>query len=372
MRSGGRPAALLLLLLLALPPPPACIADEGPSEAQPGAGPHGPGHHRHWSYAGKAKWASDFSDCGGRRQSPIDIETAATHLSPQLTPLLLSGYNLPPGEQLFLQNNGHTIVLDLPGNMTLAGGGFPEPYKAAQLHLHWGSTSAGPGSEHTVDGHRFPGELHVVHYSSRFGSIVEAEREPGGLAVLAAFLQVGTEENEPYQHILEHLEEVHEEGEKTSLAGFDVAGLLPDNLDRYFRYDGSLTTPPCYQTVTWTLFNQTIRLSQEQISVLEDSLHGDNAELIQSNFRPPQSLNGRRVLASFPAGRTLPPGADKQLGSSLRTGDLLAILFGTLFALTAVAFLLYVQQHRGQSRQDPCAAKPSVLYAAATAEENLV
>ncbi|XP_062984462.1 carbonic anhydrase 9 isoform X1 [Elgaria multicarinata webbii] len=224
-----------------------------------------PGHRRdHWSYKGKTVWPSAFPSCGGHMQSPINIDTAATHFSPQLMPLLLSGYSLPPGETLRLHNNGHTIVLDLPGNMMLTGGGFPQPYQAAQLHLHWGSDHSMPGSEHTVDGHRYAGEIHVVHYSSHFSHITEAEREPGGLAVLAAFLEVGPEENEPYQHILEHLEDVHEEGNETLIAGFDVATLLPNNLDHYFRYNGSLTTPPCYQTVNWTIFNQTIRLSQEQ------------------------------------------------------------------------------------------------------------
>uniref|UniRef100_A0A8C5RB80 Carbonic anhydrase n=1 Tax=Laticauda laticaudata TaxID=8630 RepID=A0A8C5RB80_LATLA len=190
------------------------------------------------------------------------------------------------------------VLLGLPKKMTLGGGGFPQPYQAAQLHLHWGSGHTRPGSEHTVDGHRYAGEIHVVHYSSRFKSFQEAASEPGGLAVLAAFLQVS--------RFL---------GEDTAVAGFDVAKLLPYDLGRYFRYNGSLTTPPCYQTVNWTVFNQTVRLSQEQISVLEETLQGDDEEPIQNNFRLLQGLYGRTVLSSFHSlekvqsrGRSLPVG----------------------------------------------------------------
>ncbi|XP_060119494.1 carbonic anhydrase 9 [Heteronotia binoei] len=357
---------LLALLLQALPP-------AGASEDSSTAGPPGPGP-RHWSYADKAQWASNFPDCGGSMQSPINIETSTTLFAPQLKPFQLSGYNLPPEETLSLQNNGHTIVLGLPANVSISGGGLPEAYLAAQLHLHWGS-QGGPGSEHTVDGHHFAGEIHVVHYNSRFGGIKEAAREPGGLAVLAAFLQAGSEENEAYQHILESLDEVHEEGEEASIAGFDIAKLLPDNLHFYFRYNGSLTTPPCYQTVNWTIFNQTVLLSQGQISVLEESLLGDEEELIQGNFRLPQSLHDRRVLASFlmpPTAAAAPPAAEppdggKQESASLLTGELLAIVFGGLFVVTAVAFLLYARKHR--QRPDAPAAKPSRIYLPATPEE---
>nr|XP_056705090.1 carbonic anhydrase 9 [Euleptes europaea] len=361
-------------------------SDECSTTVQVGAGRYGgPSGHgpRHWSYADKTEWVSDFPDCGGHMQSPINIDTATTLFAPQMKALQLSGYNLPPEEKLSLRNNGHTIVLDLPANLSVSGGGFPQAYRAAQLHLHWGSPE-GPGSEHTVDGRRYAGEVHVVHYSSLFGSVKEAAREPGGLAVLAAFLQVGSEGNEAYQHILEYLGEVHEEDEETSIAGFDVAKLLPDNLGSYFRYNGSLTTPPCYQTVNWTIFNQTVLLSQEQISVLEESLLGEKEELIQGNFRPPQSLHDRPVLASFqvtPAPTVVePPDAGKQVSSSLRTGshccflspgDLLAILFGTLFGVTAIAFLLYVRKHQSRSqRLDAQAAKPSVIYVPATTEEH--
>ncbi|XP_026540745.1 carbonic anhydrase 9 [Notechis scutatus] len=424
---------LLLLLLWAAPRPCAAGDEEEEDAGVPGHKDH------HWSYKDMPEWASMFPDCEGHLQSPININTAAISFSAKLEPLLLSGYDLPPEETLPLKNNGHTVLLGLPKKMTLGGGGFPQPYQAAQLHLHWGSGHTRPGSEHTVDGHRYAGEIHVVHYSSRFESFQEAASEPGGLAVLAAFLQVGMETNEPYQHILKHLSDIKEEGEDTAVAGFDVAKLLPYDLGRYFRYNGSLTTPPCYQTVNWTVFNQTVRLSQEQvcapwssslpplnplpplgnhgwlfslqISVLEETLQGDDEEPIQNNFRLLQGLYGRTVLSSFHSLEKVQPtgggpleegggqaepesgggpssplpegaprdghdpasgkGAEQQVGTSLHTGDILAILFGSLFAATALAFVFYVHKHRRQaSRHRAPATKPAALYIPASTDEH--
>nr|XP_060621243.1 carbonic anhydrase 9 [Anolis sagrei ordinatus] len=292
---------LLVLLALSLGPSPPFLAfsdaDSGGSsrEEEEKEDPHsGPPHHgdpHHWSYTDKANWSSAFPFCGGHLQSPIDIETSAAIFSPQLTPILLSGYDLPSKmRELAMFNSGHWVVLDLPRNLSVSGGGFPFPYQAAQLHLHWGSQPGLGGSEHTVDGHRFAGELHVVHYDSRFGSIKEAAKEPGGLAVLAAFL--------------ENMLLLKIGGEETLLGGFDVAQLLPTNLGRYFRYNGSLTTPPCFQTVNWTIFNQTLRLSPQQILVLEDTLRGDGDHPLHGNFRLPQDLYGRTVLASFSEGHS--------------------------------------------------------------------
>ncbi|CAI9618266.1 unnamed protein product [Staurois parvus] len=243
------------------------------------------------------EWDKAYPACGGREQSPINVDTWDSKFDPTLGPIQVSGYDVSPEESLKLKNNGHTVVLQLPDSLQI-NGGLANTYRAAQLHFHWGSHSS-PGSEHTVNGQKFPGEIHVVHYSSNFQGLEEAVTQPGGLAVLAAFIEEGPDENEDYEHLLTHLENVKEAGQSTEIPGFDIRGLLPHQLDRYYRYNGSLTTPPCYQTVNWTIFNQTVLLSENQLAILEDTIHHDHDHVLQMNFREPQSLNGRLVLSSF-------------------------------------------------------------------------
>ncbi|NXT45614.1 CAH9 anhydrase, partial [Pluvianellus socialis] len=235
--------------------------------------------------------------CAGTVQSPININTARIIFSSQLRPIQLSGYSLSAKEMLKLKNNGHTVVLELPESLAITGG-YAQQYRAVQLHLHWGSPS-GPGSEHIVNGHRFAAEIHVVHYNTKYDSFDEAMVHTDGLAVLGAFLEVGPRENPYYQEILEHLDKIRGEGEEVFVPGFNIAGLLPANLKLYFHYNGSLTTPPCYQTVKWTVFNQTVLLSHDQMSMLVRSLRHDNSKPLQNNYRMVQDLHGRRVLASF-------------------------------------------------------------------------
>ncbi|KFM11566.1 Carbonic anhydrase 9, partial [Aptenodytes forsteri] len=281
----------------------------------------------HWSYEDREHWGVDYPDCMGTMQSPINIDMAKTIFSPELRPIQLSGYSLPANEKLKLRNNGHTVLLELPESLAITGG-YAQQYRAVQLHLHWGSLS-GPGSEHIINGRRFAAE-------------------------------VGPRENPYYQEILEHLYKIQREGEEVLVPGFNIAGLLPANLKLYFHYNGSLTTPPCYQTVKWTVFNQTMLLSHDQMSMLMMSLRNDDGKPLQNNYRLVQDLHRRRVLASF----------QTTLFSAKRlpSGDVLAVLFGVLFAITALAFLLYIYKHRSQNARLDSPTKSKVIYTAATTE----
>ncbi|KAM6230247.1 carbonic anhydrase 9 [Porphyrio hochstetteri] len=332
--------------------------------------------HSHWSYDDWDHWSVEYPTCGGTMQSPINIDVARTVFSPQLRPIQLSGYSLPASEKLKLWNNGHTVQLELPESLAITGG-YAQQYRAVQLHLHWGSLTR-PGSEHTINGHRFSAEIHVVHYNTKYESYKEAMGHPDGLAVLGAFLEVGPRENPYYQEILQHLHKIQGEGEEVLVPGFNIAGLLPANLKLYFHYNGSLTTPPCYESVKWTVFNQTLLLSRDQMAMLVMTLRNDENKPLQNNYRLVQDLHGRRVLASFQAtlslARQIPSGSDGSAAaeghssSSFHAGDVLAVLFGVLFAVTALAFLLYIYKHRSQNTRLDSPTKSKVIYTAATTE----
>ena len=63
------------------------------------------------------------------------------------------------------------------------------------------------------------------------------------------------------------MELIPNKGDKVSFTDdekVDPAKLLPTSLD-FWRYEGSLTTPPLLESVIWTVFKEPIQISQEQV-----------------------------------------------------------------------------------------------------------
>ncbi|XP_072428377.1 carbonic anhydrase 9 isoform X2 [Chiloscyllium punctatum] len=311
---------LLFLILTQLLATGTCDISPGPEQE----GKHEGKTLAHWNYEDQ-DWVKGYPYCNGDAQSPININTRKTIVNKELPSITLEGYNLKETEQLDLSNNGHTVQLSLPDSMSISGG-FTQKYLASQLHFHWGSENI-PGSEHTVDGTQYAAE-------------------------------VGTQHNKNYDHIFDKLQDIAE-GATIKIPGFDINTLLPSQLHHFFRYTGSLTTPPCFQTVTWTVFNEVVLISQVQLDKLKTSLKA-NHHTLDSNFRQVQPLNRRSVFASFSSltsSRSIVPnvgftdsdGNDNSAnGNHFTLGDTLAVIFGTLFGCTALAFAVYVLKQKKQ------------------------
>lgn len=54
-------------------------------------------------------------------------------------------------------------------------------------------------------------------------------------------------------------------GQSMNISNIHVRSMLPENLSNFFRYEGSLTTPPCFESIIWTVFDTPITLSHNQV-----------------------------------------------------------------------------------------------------------
>ncbi|XP_056120890.1 carbonic anhydrase 12 isoform X3 [Rhinichthys klamathensis goyatoka] len=261
-----------------------------------------------WTYNGpdgEHDWSSKYPFCGGAFQSPIDFQTQLLRYDPNLPPIQVQNYNLSTNEQLTLGNNGHSVLLSLPSHMHISS--LPHRYSAAQLHFHWGSSSLLTGSEHTVNGNRFAGEMHVVHFNSdKYLNISMAVDKHDGLAVLGVFIEIG-EFNPAFDKFFKYINGIKYRDQKIQVPAFNVRALLPARLDEYYRYDGSLTTPPCYPSVLWTVFRKPVTISRKQFLALATALYASYAQdsatvPLHGNYRKPQLTDNRVVLVSFKDG----------------------------------------------------------------------
>ncbi|XP_072880952.1 carbonic anhydrase 12 [Hemitrygon akajei] len=322
------------------------------------------GSDTEWSYTGpegEDHWAVSYPHCGKFQQSPIDFHTGIYTYNPALEPIQLMGYNLSATQKLSLTNDGHAVKVTLPPTMHIIS--MSHRYTAVQLHLHWGSETEPVGSEHTISGRHYPSELHIVHYNSeKYENVSVALDKEDGLAVLGILIKV-RQFNAAYNQIFQHLKEIQYKGEEVLIPGFNINDLLPSRLDEYFRYNGSLTTPPCYPSVQWTVFREPVEISSEQLLELESDLYFSNmsehsrAEMV-NNYRHVQELGERKVLISFQESR--------YAGHSLTPGVLILVALGCVL-LVMIALLLtiyFLKRRAGKTSESRGAA-----YAAAAAED---
>lgn len=215
---------------------------------------------KHWGYRNEDRsllpknWHKTHPNCFGQQQSPINVETVNTVFDKDLTQLeIVEKYGVnETQEEWDVKNNGHSIVM-YPKNVDFYFKSKPgnSEYKFLQMHFHW------RGSEHFVDGHRFAGELHLVHQN------VE---NPNKFAVIGFLLGQTNHDNKNLSPITDVLDDIIKYETQKTIENFNLKDLIPFNLDHYYRYSGSLTTPGCDEIVEWHLVeNPVLDISDEQI-----------------------------------------------------------------------------------------------------------
>jgi carbonic anhydrase len=224
--------------------------------------------HVHWAYNGKdgpKKWGTldpAYAECKlGHHQSPIDIH----HTEKAALPPIQFDYKSSP---LSIVDNGHTVMVNYaPGSFITVG---DHRYQLTQFHFHH------PSEEH-INGKGFDMVIHLVHSDGK-----------GNLAVVAVLLKPG-KANTALEAVWDHLPKVKNKVTAVESVSVNAADLLP--ADRgYYTFEGSLTTPPCTEPVTWFVLKAPEEISNGEVEVF--------ARLYPHDSRPVQKLDGRVVRES--------------------------------------------------------------------------
>ncbi|XP_054639349.1 receptor-type tyrosine-protein phosphatase gamma-like isoform X3 [Dunckerocampus dactyliophorus] len=297
---------------------PALTGSQTESHAPPVQGLHTAGETRprraatedtYWAYSGTygpdEGWASAFPECKERNQSPINIVDQDTKVSTEFQELTLEGFDTESSNKTSMKNTGKTVAIVLKDDYFVRGAGLPGRFKAEKVEFHWGPSNGSEGSEHSINGRRYPVEMQIYMYNSDdFDSLSAALKEKRIIAAMAVFFQVGGNDNPAADPIIHGLKGVVHHEKETFLEPFVLRDLLPSSLGSYYRYTGSLTTPPCSKIVEWLIFNRPIYVSYKQLEAFysifttEQQDHVKSVEYLRSNFRPIQRLDNRHVFKS--------------------------------------------------------------------------
>ncbi|KAM7422705.1 hypothetical protein PAMA_010653 [Pampus argenteus] len=262
----------------------------------------------YWSYSGShgpRGWAGLYPECAAKNQSPVDIEDEQALVSEEYQELVLDKFNTESSNQTTMKNTGKTVAVLLKDNYFVRGAGLPGRFKAEKMEFHWGQSNGSAGSEHSINGRRFPVEMQIYLYNSDdFDSLSAAIKERRIIAAMAVFFELGQKDNPAVDPIIQGLKGVVHHEKETNLRSFILRDLLPSSVDSYYRYTGSLTTPPCSKVVEWIIFSRPVYLSQSQLEAFysifttEQQDHVKSVEYLRNNFRPLQELDYRKVFKS--------------------------------------------------------------------------
>lgn len=261
-----------------------------------------------WGYDGfkglrPETWANQYPKCINPSQSPINIISANAQYDKAIEkkPLKFQIVHNVTNIQKIIRTP-HNFVVRVDGTGSISGGPLKqnEIYRLASFGFKFRDSDGSGGSEHSIDGQEYPAELHITFWNTKYQSYTKAIGYSDGLAIVVVMYEVGPRpKHQGIENMIIAYNSLNERRSSGPMGNSVVIqDLLPSNTTHYFTYQGSLTTPPCNQCVTWIIMRHTCTMLRSQLNSLINTHRHRGCCSDGSNCRPLQPLNNRQVFAS--------------------------------------------------------------------------
>ncbi|OZC11531.1 carbonate dehydratase, eukaryotic-type [Onchocerca flexuosa] len=211
----------------------------------------------------------------GKMQSPINIKPASILFDPRLSDIKMDQVsttaemmNIGQMPRLRVLYDTHSSVINITG-----GPLNPYKYRLQRIDFHY-SNDEMTGSEHAINSRNFPMEIQLIAYNTDlYTNFTTALTLPRGIAAVSIIVLIDEHTNEELLKITESIEKVPFRKRRITLHELKVWKLFPTLID-YVTYEGSMTSPGCYETVTWIILNHPIHITRTNVNFF----YGDGLE----------------------------------------------------------------------------------------------
>ncbi|PAV78876.1 hypothetical protein WR25_02943 [Diploscapter pachys] len=260
------------------------------------------------AFGGPSFWGllnRDWVMCkSGRLQSPIDIRPEYLLFDPNIKPVHLDRINA----MAEFVNTGQMPRVRIGNNhkkpaVNMTGGPFNGyRYRLQRIDIHMGKGDVN-GSEHTINGKRFPMELQLLAYNSDlYTNFSSASKSPHGIAGISILVDIGSETTEELLKLTIATSSIMYRKQRQILTEIEPWKLLPYTRD-YVTYEGSMTSPGCEETVLWIIINQPIHIAKEHYfeweKLLKSPVNQPQDETLAPNFRQTHPFHARLLRTNI-------------------------------------------------------------------------
>ncbi|KAK8506632.1 hypothetical protein V6N12_073585 [Hibiscus sabdariffa] len=176
---------------------------------------------KHWGDL-KKEWIACKN---GHLQSPVDISNGTMKVSKTIGELEM----MYKPSQSIIKNRGHDLSVQWPNNDAGSIKINGTNYFFQQIHWH-------SPSEHTINGKRYALELHMVHQCN-------VSKVKNNIAVIALLYEFGSPDSF-LSKLMSNITTMNNQNRERSMGVIDPS-LIKIGGNKYYRYIGSLTAPPC-------------------------------------------------------------------------------------------------------------------------------